>query len=196
MENQSLLEILLNKYLNGKLTISERRQFNELLADDANETVFKGVVHDHIIEFTEENSFGVKEVNFDEIYSDILTKLDTDSVEVNHANHSTLKKILYISAAAAILAGVFLLGRIFPASDSDTGILNQYTYTEVKSPYGSRSEIKLPDGTSVILNAGSTLKYRNDFNQPNRDIDLYGEAYFKVAKNPKYRLLSVQDILT
>ncbi len=189
MENPELLEILLNKYLSGKLTISERRQFNDLLADNANETVFKRLVHDHINEFIEENSLIVKEVDFDEIYSDILLKLDIDPTEVKHARHSLLKKILYTTAAAAVLTGVFLLGRIFPVSDSGTTDLTQYTYTEVKSPFGSRSEIKLPDGTSVILNAGSTLKYRNDFNQSNRNIDLYGEAYFKVARNPEVPLI-------
>jgi ferric-dicitrate binding protein FerR (iron transport regulator) len=36
----------------------------------------------------------------------------------------------------------------------------------------------------VILNAGSTIHYSNDFNLSNRDLDLNGEAYFKVAKNP------------
>ena len=34
-----------------------------------------------------------------------------------------------------------------------------------------------------MLNAGSSIKYRNDYNLHNRDLVLEGEAYFKVAKN-------------
>ncbi len=55
--------------------------------------------------------------------------------------------------------------------------------TEVKAPYGSRSEIKLPDGTQLILNAGSVVSYRSDYNSTNRNVSLDGEAYFKVARN-------------
>jgi len=41
----------------------------------------------------------------------------------------------------------------------------------------------LPDGSTVWLNAGSRIKYRNDFNKNNREIQLSGEGYFKVTRN-------------
>jgi ferric-dicitrate binding protein FerR (iron transport regulator) len=34
-----------------------------------------------------------------------------------------------------------------------------------------------------MLNAGSSIKYRSDYNTDNRDLVLEGEAYFKVARN-------------
>lgn len=186
MEKRNLLENLLNKYLHGNLTISERRQLNDLFADDSNEALINRIILNHLTEFTDENSFSEKTVDFDEIYNKILLQLDIENRNpaTSGAKLSPLRKILLISAAAAVLAMVFMLGRIFPDPQANPGIPDTNSYTEVKSPYGSRSEIKLADGTSVILNAGSTLKYRNDFNQSNRDLDLYGEAYFIVAKNP------------
>jgi ferric-dicitrate binding protein FerR (iron transport regulator) len=190
MENLTLLENLLKKYLDGLLTIQERRQFNDLLADDANEQVVKGMIHDHINEFTEENSLITREVDFEKLYGNILSNLDINNQDEHPVSRRTLlKKVLYLSAAAAVLAGVFLIGRISSRPAADDIILSQSSFTEVTSPYGSMSEIKLPDGTSVILNAGSTLKYKNDFNRNNRDIELYGEAYFKVAKNPEIPLV-------
>lgn len=191
MSNRIQVENLLNKYLNGRLTIEERRQFNDFFADDSNESVFKELIHNHISEFTEGNSFHDRNADFDEIYRNITSRFSHDqfSGETIVKHPSLLKRALYFSAAAAVLAGVFLLGRALPGTGQDLAPVNQPSYTEVKSPYGSRSEIKLPDGTSVILNAGSTLKYRNDFNQNNRDIDLYGEAYFKVAKNAELPLI-------
>ncbi|MGD0709669.1 MAG: FecR domain-containing protein [Bacteroidales bacterium] len=42
-------------------------------------------------------------------------------------------------------------------------------------------ESKLPDGTSVTLNAGSTLKYPDKFKGNKRTVALKGEAYFNVT---------------
>lgn len=56
-------------------------------------------------------------------------------------------------------------------------------YNEVVVPMGSRSTIHLPDGTMVILNAGSKLTYNMDYGQTLREVKLTGEGYFKVAKN-------------
>lgn len=191
MANRILIESLLNKYLNGRLTTEERRQFNDLFADDSNEKFFKELIHNHISEFTEENLSIDRNAGFDEVYNKIAKHLSSD----RHFRKSTIKRpsllirAFYISAAAAVLIGVFLLGRISPVTRQDLRPALQPSFTEVKSPYGSRSEIKLPDGTSVILNAGSTLRYGNDFNVKNRDIQLYGEGYFKVAKNTEIPLI-------
>jgi ferric-dicitrate binding protein FerR (iron transport regulator) len=44
-------------------------------------------------------------------------------------------------------------------------------------------EGKLPDGTSVTLNAGSTLNYPDKFKGDKRKVALKGEAYFNVTHN-------------
>ncbi|ALJ04343.1 hypothetical protein APS56_03935 [Pseudalgibacter alginicilyticus] len=59
--------------------------------------------------------------------------------------------------------------------------LNQTTLTTLK---GERKEITLPDGSSVFLNANSSIRYSNNFNKK-RNIQLTGEAFFKVVKNTK-----------
>jgi ferric-dicitrate binding protein FerR (iron transport regulator) len=63
------------------------------------------------------------------------------------------------------------------------------SFCEIKAPLGAKSEITLPDGSHVLLNAGSTIKYYSDFNISNRNLSLDGEAYFKVAKNKKIPLI-------
>ncbi|NJK95364.1 MAG: FecR family protein [Bacteroidales bacterium] len=55
--------------------------------------------------------------------------------------------------------------------------------TEYNVPKGSKSSLKLPDGTIVWLNAGSKLTYTDDFNQNERNVYLTGEAYFNVVTN-------------
>lgn len=43
----------------------------------------------------------------------------------------------------------------------------------------------LEDGTEVYLNAGSSITFPTKFETNKREVELEGEAYFKVAKNPK-----------
>ena len=52
-------------------------------------------------------------------------------------------------------------------------------------PYGKTSEIILPDGTHVFLNAGSRLIYPDFFVDKTREVFLVGEAYFEVKHNEK-----------
>lgn len=67
--------------------------------------------------------------------------------------------------------------------------IQQETFTEISTKYGSRSTIILPDSTVVTLNSGSYLKYPDRFTGKNRSVFLEGEAYFNVKPgqpNPFY----------
>ena len=49
---------------------------------------------------------------------------------------------------------------------------------------GERSQVQLPDGSTVYLNAASSLSYPANFSkQQERKVTLSGEAYFEVAKD-------------
>ena len=53
----------------------------------------------------------------------------------------------------------------------------------VSVPAGQRTNITLPDGTNVWLNARTTLQYPVTFSQKQRTVFLKGEAYFQVTKD-------------
>ncbi len=59
----------------------------------------------------------------------------------------------------------------------------QYNSLVVPSKY--TSTIILSDGSEITLNAGSTLKYPTAFSGTTREVELTGEAYFKVKKDDK-----------
>lgn len=48
---------------------------------------------------------------------------------------------------------------------------------------GERKKLNLPDGTTVLLNAGSTLTISGDFTKGDRKVTLDGEGYFDVTHN-------------
>jgi transmembrane sensor len=52
---------------------------------------------------------------------------------------------------------------------------------EVATPRGQRATLRLADGTRVMLNADTRLRYPRNFGGSGRDVYLEGEAYFEVA---------------
>ena len=61
------------------------------------------------------------------------------------------------------------------------------TYNELNVPNGKRIQLVLSDGTTVHLNAGTTLKYPVRFLETfPRDVFLDGEAFFEVARDPEH----------
>ena len=51
---------------------------------------------------------------------------------------------------------------------------------------GTVASATLPDGSEVMLNAGSTLSYQKDFVKKLRSVNLQGEGYFKVTPDAHY----------
>ncbi len=60
-------------------------------------------------------------------------------------------------------------------------IINDSSDVTRKTGFGEIIDLKLPDGTSVVLNGNSEIKYNKE--SP-RNIELKGEAYFKVKSMP------------
>jgi ferric-dicitrate binding protein FerR (iron transport regulator) len=78
-----------------------------------------------------------------------------------------------------------LIGSLFTIYKLNPNNPQQFAIQEITSPIGIRSQILLPDGSKVWLNAESTVKFKIPFDQEKREISLTGEAFFDVQKNPK-----------
>jgi ferric-dicitrate binding protein FerR (iron transport regulator) len=92
------------------------------------------------------------------------------------------------------MAAIFILGAVISAAITYTLINSEkdnLVYQEVNTPAGAKSKITLADGTTIWLNAESSLRYSTAFGKKNREIFLTGEAFFEVAKN-KSKVFVVQ----
>lgn len=56
----------------------------------------------------------------------------------------------------------------------------------VSTDYAQRESVILPDASEVILNAGTVISYSKKNWNKERNIELQGEAFFKVAKGKKF----------
>ena len=70
-------------------------------------------------------------------------------------------------------------------------------YNTLTVPYGKRFDIVLSDGTQVVLNSGTSIKYPVQFiNGSERQVFLNGEAFFNVAKDKLHPFIVNADSLS
>jgi transmembrane sensor len=111
-------------------------------------------------------------------------KLALSSV-MERIDPSSTKNVWYYwqKFAAILLIPVFLAALILGSISILKKSKNQIAYNEYSTPLGSRSSIKLADGSVVCLNSGSTLKYPVSFGSRKRVVYLTGEALFDVKSD-------------
>ncbi|SFD09312.1 FecR family protein [Chitinophaga sp. CF118] len=80
------------------------------------------------------------------------------------------------AAAAAMIAVVVISCAFFFSHQGNA-------YIETVSGPGQVMHLQLADGTLVDLAPGSRIRYAKNFGEKNRDITLYGEAFFEVRKD-------------
>jgi transmembrane sensor len=86
------------------------------------------------------------------------------------------KMLVYgFSFLILLAAGVYLM---LPGKTTFPGI------TKFETRMGERKQYLLPDGSTVILNSNSSFSFDQKFGNNDRQIELTGDAFFNVAKNP------------
>lgn len=96
-------------------------------------------------------------------------------------NTNLSKTLLY---AAASLIGAIILSSTFIYLWENGKISGKTNSIIAETNPGMRSRVTLSDGTTVYLNSGSKLIYPDRFNGNHRTVELDGEAFFHVKKDP------------
>ncbi|WP_299672062.1 FecR family protein [uncultured Polaribacter sp.] len=153
-------DIFLARWLNNELTENEKAEFESSEVFNDYQKIVKGSEKLLMPDFDKKKVF--------------------QNIQMQTTESSKVKRFLpywaYIAAASiAILFGLFYF-------------LNfETTYT---TDFGEQLAITLPDGSEVMLNAKSTLKYDKKNWQKERITYLKGEAYFKVKKGSSFKVIS------
>ena len=177
------LKSLLYKHLNGTITDGE----SFLLGLTLSQAGYKHALTELLTRELESAVSSPAEActpDSDRIYEGIIRKISRRRkivlIKRDIISHS-FKRTAGWAAAAAIL---FLTLFIFRKTSTEENIISEsISDYEIRTPYGALTNITLLDGTAVILNAGSVIKYGPSYNSDQRNITLNGEAYFKVARN-------------
>jgi transmembrane sensor len=76
-----------------------------------------------------------------------------------------------------------------------TAATTAHGWTHHHNPTPAVEDFQLPDGSTVALHPGSSLRYATALAGPRREVYLTGEAFFKVSKNPARPFLVFTDKL-
>jgi len=174
MQNEpNPIDLLIANCLNGEASQAEKDELNRWIGESpANKRFFE---ENQRIWENSHSYFSVSEISSDreKIKDQIIQQLSKPAKKVSLQT--------WIYRVAAVLALPVMLGIGWYLGSAE--ISSETQMCEVTAPKGQISKCVLADGTEVWLNAGTTIKYNTNFNGKTREIQLDGEAYFKVFKN-------------
>lgn len=131
-----------------------------------------------------------EEIWFSSVSEEELSKYDKDAAfaafqnrveEAESQPRALTRRLGWLKYAAAV-AAVVAVG-FFSYRGGQSQLETAMGDIVVEAPQGSRTQMTLPDGTKVWLNAGSKISYSQSFGLVNRLVLLAGEGYFEVAHN-------------
>lgn len=115
-------------------------------------------------------------------FFDTILLMEEKELTFEQNNKKTQKQYTiftdFLKIAAAVIITLFLSKGYQHLNQSSDPIAMQI----ISVPAGQRTNLTLPDGTNVWLNARSTMEYPITFGKDARNIRLNGEAYFDVPR--------------
>ncbi len=171
---------IITKYFEGVASKAEQTQLLEWLRDKKNRLIFDGLKLDW-----EKNS---KNRNLPKGSENIWLAIQDQMLQKSYHRWQQSRRTNMFFRIAAVFFFVISLGiaSIFFLEKEDP---RAELYTNIVAEKGQISKVVLPDGSEVWLNSGSEIIYNNLFAEDNRNLELTGEAYFQVKRNPELPLV-------
>lgn len=175
MSYNRFLELLLRKK-SGELSAAEQQELNGFLSNNPNYHELSGMV-DQLYETPLKEIKEVDKTYLRKKWNALKQKTTGLPSKSNTPKLQKAGRVKYFYVAAASVAAVLLVGVFYFLNLSEISAKDVVVTTKM----GSRTSMKLPDGSTVWLNAGSEISYGEDFGKSGRDVKLSGEAYFDVT---------------
>lgn len=161
MEEKDIKE-LLDRYLKGACTPDEEQYLEAWFDQLSNE----GEIDEEILDKVA-------------VMQRLKRKIDT---QISKQRFFTLPVMLKVAAAVLLISSV--AGFFFYQGTRLRNIVNPVQYSITTVPRGQRIKLTLSDGSTVILNAGSRIRYPEKFAGATRSVALLeGEAFFDIKHN-------------
>lgn len=173
---------LIYKELSGDISPEENKQLHSWIAEkDEHSTTYQAV---RLAWESSDQAMDIPDIDLDNEFGTLEKRIANEASKTNSA---TIKKMeppkrtwLKIAASLAVLLFAGYLFRNIGSSSPQMVIVE--AFDEIKT-------IALPDGSNVTLNKNSSLIYPDKMNGDTREVELQGEAFFDVKKDPSKRFL-------
>ena len=175
--NRIRLIELIRKKESGEISLPEQKELSDFIKEDGQ---YYTILQSLNIFNSDQSNFNAKENESTEAE---LYRLK-EKIASHHKNSITpttkLRKLPLFRLAAACIVLIVFAGFLLYHVNTGANSSRQSEFTTRK---GSKSSIKLPDGTMVWMNADTRLTYDESFGKNTREVQLTGEAYFDVIKD-------------
>ncbi|PXY45964.1 FecR family protein [Flavobacterium hydrophilum] len=184
---KKIFEELFENYLQRNHSEAEEQKLMELIRNGEYDDIIKEKIHIMLKEKTGSEVMGDEQSAY--ILRCILSEPNSNreviKLEPEKRNRKKVVRILF--AAASIIALIALGNSLFfkPKTSLMTPVIEKPVIAENTSiDFSGKQLIRLPDGSTVLLNDNSTLKYDQDsFDAKTREVTLTGEAFFDIKRN-------------
>lgn len=176
MKKNTHFEFLFDRYLQNKCTSDELRELLDLLEHREDQELDGSL--SKLWEIKRRYVVDTAQVDWKKMLSQIKqSRLEEHTIL--HERVTLKPRTRWYSYAAAAAVVILSIGYYF------WGVLpySEKAMAEVVTPIVKRDTIDLADGSRVILNAGSKLRYPKSFDGGTREVYLEGEGYFDVRKD-------------
>ncbi len=194
MEYEELDYKLIARYLAGECTLREQEHIEDW-ANKCPENKKKLNELRQVYNASQQKRCGVSDLfNPESQWKELQARLRDEGdlrSKINNADHgsefrsstlhSATQKIMRVAAIFLVagLVGVFAYQNWYqPEPKAEEPVLR-----EVSTANAQRANLTLGDGTKVMLNAGSNVKFPDRFEEDVREVYLEGEAFFDVVRN-------------
>lgn len=180
------MKSLVIKYLEGRISSKEQNELLSLLKNKENRAIFNQISKEWESKRLEKGISPEYLLGWANLQSKLLKETENE-----HKKQLSFYRILSYAAILILLISTPILwGTLYQPKEK-----SKVCYSQVSTENGQISNILLPDGTEVWLNAGSSIRYNNFFSIENRNVELIGEAFFKATKNKQLpMIISCSDI--
>ncbi len=118
----------------------------------------------------------IQHIDLAQNWEAIQSKLERQPVLKIHENkNSSISWVYKIAAVLVLTLGLSYFGIHYLDSQQ----------TEITASTNAIKMVELPDGSKIWLNKTASLSWEKDFGSINRSVNLEGEAFFEVVKDPK-----------
>ena len=187
MENKfndkAYYETLLTKYLDNQCTESELKIVSELLTDSTYRDILPELLHHASLKFHSE--FKMEKVHGEALWSQVSNEIY--AMDRGAKNRNLVFFVFRIAASIILVLGAAVFAYLYLFNESGVVYLTKTTER------GQRLTFLLADGSRVKLNSESTITYPERFEGSTREIQLSGEAFFEVKRDPDKPFVVISD---
>jgi transmembrane sensor len=186
--------LLMARKLSGEATAAELKELEQLLSNHPREHYSMEIMND-----LWSNKAIADAQHAEKSYKELvlrMQKMGIDEEKFSEEDHFIInntteqaalkrKKLPYIVTGSLFVLSAALIFFYLHLQANKAELKETLANNEISTKYGSKSNLVLPDGTKVFLNSGSKLTFDKHYGLNEREVNLVGEGYFDVVKNPQ-----------